>query len=248
MGRPAMRVSGPLVSWEVPYRSWLVAQGFTRASIGDVMFHFAGLSCWLERERPAVGELTPERVEQFELERLAAGYSRRWARCTRLPLRFLREVGAVPQVSAPVVANGPIERVLLDYRAYLARERGLAEVTIANYERVARLFLEDCLARGIALERLTAGDVSGFLARECPKRSVSGARGVVFGLRPLLRYLDVAGRISTALRWSVPAVADLRDRSLPRGLDAVTVAKLLASCNRRRTGGSCKFYPNVRDR
>jgi integrase/recombinase XerD len=238
MGRPAMSVSGPLALWEAPYRSWLAAQGFTPGTIGDVMFHLDGLSGWLERERVAVSELTPERVGEFERERLAAGYCRRWARCARLPLRFLREVGAAPQIPAPARVDGPVERVLVDYRAYLARERGLAEDTIGNYERVARLFLVDCLeVRRLALEELTAADVSAFLARECPKRSVSGARSLVFMLRPLLRYLHVTGRIGAPLRWSLPAVADLRDRSLPRGLDAATVGKLLASCDRRRTVG-----------
>ena len=130
------------------------------------------------------------------------------------------------------------EELLADYRGYLARERGLAESTIENYGRVARLFLSEReRADGLALQRLTAAEVSGFLARECPKRGVAGARDLVNGLRQLLRYLHVAGAISVPLRWAVPAVADLRDRSLPRGLDAATVAKLLAGCDRRRMVG-----------
>ena len=117
-----------------------------------------------------MGELTPERVEQFEQERVEAGYCRRWARCARLPLRFLREVGVAPEIPATVPADGPVERVLVDYRAYLARERGLAESTVGNYERVARLFLVDCLeVRGLALEELTAADVSGFLGTRVPE-------------------------------------------------------------------------------
>jgi integrase/recombinase XerD len=176
-------------------------------------------------------------VEQFEAARLAAGYSMRWARCTRLPLRFLREIGVAP-VPELLAVDGPAEELLADYRGYLAHERGLPASTIENYGRVARLFLSDCeRADGLALERLTAAEVSGFLARECPKRGVAGARDLVNGLRQLLRYLHVAGAISVPLRWAVPAVADLRDRSLPRGLDAATVAKLLVGCDRRRTVG-----------
>ena len=79
--------------------------------------------------------------------------------------------------------------------------------------------------------------MSGFLARECPRRSVSGARELVAGLRPLLRYLHVTGLIDTPLVWAVPGVADLRDRSLPRGVEPQVVARLLASCDRRRTVG-----------
>jgi integrase/recombinase XerD len=56
-------------------------------------------------------------------------------------------------------------------------------------------------------------------------------------LRSLLRYLHVAGLIELPLEWAVPGVADLRDRSLPRGLEPAVVKKLLASCDRRRTVG-----------
>jgi hypothetical protein len=83
-------------------------------------------------------------VKQFESARLPAGYSMRWARCTRLPLRFLREIGAVA-APAPVVVDGPVEELLADCRGYLARERGLADSSIENYGRVARLFLSDLL-------------------------------------------------------------------------------------------------------
>jgi len=37
--------------------------------------------------------------------------------------------------------------------------------------------------------------------------------------------------------WAVPSVADLRDRTLPRGLEPAAVRKMLASCDRRRTVG-----------
>ena len=37
--------------------------------------------------------------------------------------------------------------------------------------------------------------------------------------------------------WAVPSVADLRDRTLPRGLEPAAVKKLLASCDRRRLVG-----------
>jgi len=157
----------------------------------------------------------------------------------RLPLAFLREIGVAP-ASMPLVPAGEVERLLSAYRQYLVRERGLAESTIYQYERFARLFLEEREHAGeleLELERLSAADVSGFLARECPKCSVSGARHLVAGLRPLLRYLHVTGLIGLPLRWAVPGVADLRDRTLPRGLEPAIVAKLLRSCDRRRTVG-----------
>jgi integrase/recombinase XerD len=49
----------------------------------------------------------------------------------------------------------------------------------------------------------------------------------------LLRYLHVVGVIEKPLVWAVPSVADLRDRTLPRGLEPAAVTRLLASCDRR---------------
>jgi integrase/recombinase XerD len=144
----------------------------------------------------------------------------------------LEQPGQIPQL----VAEGPVAEVLAGYREYLLVERGLALSTIVRYESVVRLFLEQ-RPSGLELDRLTAADVSGFLARECPRLSVAGARGLVSRLRPLLRYLHVAGLISSPLVWAVPGVADQRDRSLPRGLEPAVVRKLLAGCDRRRTVG-----------
>jgi hypothetical protein len=76
---------------------------------------------------------------------------------------------------------------------------------------------------GRGLDRLTAADVSLFLARECRCRGVAGGRELVVALRAFLRYLHVEGLIPVALQWGVPGVADLRDPSLPRGLDRAVV-------------------------
>jgi integrase len=70
---------------------------------------------------------------------------------------------------------------------------------------------------------------------------VSGARDLVCALRSLLRYLHLAGLIESPLVWAVPSVADLRDRTLPRGLEPGAVKKLLATCDRRRLVGRRDF-------
>jgi integrase/recombinase XerD len=229
-------VRGPLAPWAAGFEAWLVARGFSSRTVGHRMCLLAVLSRWLEREGLTAGDLSEERAEMFVAARRGLGYVT-WvsSRCVALPLAYLREVGSVPPPVA-VVVEGPLAGLLEDYREYLVCERGLAPSTIASYERGARLFLEQ-RPDGLELDRLTAADVSGFLARECRRLSVAGARHLGADLRPLLRYLHVAGLISSPLVWAVPGVADLRDRSLPRGLDPAVVARLLASCDRRRTVG-----------
>ena len=206
------------------FECWLVARGFTRSAMSNRVWQLAELSGWLEGEGLTAGQL-PGRVEGFVAAHRAAGHVM-WGSVAsaRLPLEYLREIDVAP-VPALVSADGALERLVGDYREYLRRERGLVEHTINRYVRVARLFLEDARRQaGLALEHLIAADVSGFLARECPKRQLPAARNLAARLRPLLRYLHVGGVIATPLLWAVPAVADLRDRSLPRGLAAVIAA------------------------
>ena len=223
-----------MAPWAAGFERWLAARGYARWSVRKRVCQLATLSSWLDREGLAVGELNEQRAEVFLGSRREAGYVT-WvtSRCMELPLAYLREVGAVPP-AAVVVSDEPWSELLADYRDYLVQERGLALLTVVSYERIARLFLEQQLGE---LESLTAAEVSGFLARECPRRSVSGARDLVGRLRPFLRYLHVAGLIETPLVWAVPGVADLRDRSLSRGVEPRVVSRLLASCDRRRTVG-----------
>jgi len=155
----------------------------------------------------------------------------------KLPLAYLREAEVLRTAGSPAPA-GHVGLLIGDYRRYLAHERGLSVKTLNEYERVVRPFLtEREQPDGLELQRLTAADVSVFLARECPKRSLSEAKQLVKGLRSLLHYLHVEGLIDAPLRGAVPGVADLRGRALPRGLEPATVASLLASCDRAQTVG-----------
>ena len=236
-------VSGPLAPYAVGFASWLKARAYSPSAAADRVYQFDQLSRWLEREGFAVGELTDEQAERFAAARRAAGLVT-WAspRSALLPLVYLRTLGVAP-AAEPVCARGPLEELLEDYCRFLWVERRLSDHTVLDaYEPAARLFLAGREGPdGLGLKRLGAADVSSFLARECPQRSVSGARDLVSALRSFLRYLHLAGVIEAPLVWAVPSMADLRDRTLPRGLDRAAVRKLLASCDRRRLVGRRDF-------
>jgi integrase/recombinase XerD len=233
----APRPSGPLAPYAPGFESWLAARGYSPFTIGHRLWQLELVSRWIEREGLSVEELTPERFVEFAYARRAGGYSS-WISPAgmRVPLAFLRESGVVA-IEGPA-PDGPVEEVLDGYRRWMLCERGVRERTVVRYEPDARLFLSGRVGPdGVDLEGMSAADVSLFLARECPRRSVASARCLVKVLRSLLRYLHVAGLISVPLRWAVPRVADMRDTSLARGLEPAAVAKLLASCDRRRTVG-----------
>ena len=236
-------VSGPLSAYSAGYGSWLRTHSYSPSAISDRLWQFDQLSRWLDREGLAVGELSAQQGERFAASRRAAGRVTLVApQSVTLPLEYLRALGLRP-TPAPQLAHGPVEELLADYSRYLLIERGLTPHTVCDaYVPAARLFLAGRDGPGgLRLDRLAAADVSVFLTRECPKRSVSGARDLASALRSFLRYLHLVGRIEAPLVWALPSVADLRDRTLPRGLQPTAVTRLLASCDRRRLVGRRDF-------
>src|SRR5437773_238365 len=93
--------------------------------------------------------------------------------------------------------DDPVEEVLAAYRSYLLRERGLSNATVDCYERRARRFLVDRAgADGLDLDRLTAAEVTDFLACECPLRGTGEGQLLVAAMRSLLRYVYATGLIA----------------------------------------------------
>jgi integrase/recombinase XerD len=232
-------VSGPLAPYAVGFESSLRSRSYSTSAVANRLCQLDQLSRWLERLGLTAADLSEMRAAGFASSRREAGLVT-WTspQSVALPLEYLREIGVMPTPAA-TVASGPLEELLADYGRYLRVERRLAEHTVFDaYLPAARLFLAGREGLdGLGLERLSAADVSMFLVAECPKRSVTGARDLASALRSFLRYLHLAGLIEAPLVWAVPSVADLRDRTLPRGLEQVAVRKMLASCDRRRTVG-----------
>ncbi|HEY3734773.1 MAG TPA: tyrosine-type recombinase/integrase [Streptosporangiaceae bacterium] len=236
-------VSGPLAPYAEGFESWLASRAYSASAAAGRLYQFDQLSRWLGREGLSASELTGEHAVRFAAGRRAAGL-KSWTspHSVALPLEYLRQLGVAP-TSAPVIPQGPLEELLADYCRYLSVERRLSDHTVFDvYFPAARLFFSGLeTPDGLGLDRLSASEVSSFLARECPGRSMSGARDLVCALRSLLRYLHLAGLTEVPLVWAVPSVADLRDRTLPRGLDPAAVRRLLASCDRRTLTGLRDF-------
>jgi site-specific recombinase XerD len=197
---------------------------------------FGHLSGWLGERQLAPWELTPERAKQFLVDRRARGY-KSWTspRCLALPLGYLQDIGVVP---LPAPAPNEDFGTLLDaYRRYLLFERGLVVKTVTAYIDHAELFLSAQSGHEVpGLKELGSAGVLEFVKDECARRSVASAQQVLSALRSLLRYLYLTGAVGSPLAAAVPVMARRR-QWLPRGLEATQVARLVASCDRRRKVG-----------
>lgn len=200
-GRKRVLVQGPLAPFALGYRLLLVERGYAPTALEGQLRLLAQLSRWLAEQRTEEVRLTPEAVERF------VGSRRARRRGLRPLLSYLRDVGVVP---LPAVVDTPVERLLAEYREYLVRERGLVAGSVELRDRVARLFLAALPEPlELALEGLQAGDVTAFVVAHCRERrcGVAWSRTLTSGLRSLLRYLHLSGRVPVGLATAVPSVA-----------------------------------------
>jgi site-specific recombinase XerD len=130
---------------------------------------------------------------------------------------------------------GPV--LLSEFRRWLL-ERGLSAETVRCYCQQAGIFLDQLPdSSEEAVRQLDSGQVTSFMVGYCRDRNRWSAKAMATALRALLRFLHVSGRTRVGLAAAVPGVAGWRLASLPRGLDAAVVARLLASCDRSTVVG-----------
>jgi integrase/recombinase XerD len=177
--------------------------------------------------------MDPLKVEEFLAWNRAEGYRfPKSAEGASPLLEFLRGLGVVPMPLPP--APSPTDALLERFARYLLGERGLARRTTELYVHNARMFLTTFeQADGLDLGPLSAARVTSFVVVHCPIRSIPAAKNLVSGLRALLCFLYVEGITTSPLAGAVPTVSGWSGGGLPRGVDADSVRRLLASCDRR---------------
>jgi len=239
MGNPSrVRVIGPLFPYVAGFRAEVERLGYRPGPTCDQLRLMAHVSRWMLARGLEVGDLTPDRVEEFLVARREDGYVLwRSAKGVSPLLSYLHRLGVVP-APEPIGPVTPAEHLLDRFDRYLREERGLCSSTVTNNRNVARLFLATrAVLPSLGLDTLAGGDVLTFVLEECRQRSVGSSKYVVTGMRSFLRFCHLGGLTPRGLAESVPGVASWRLASLPPALSAADVAKLLKSCDRRTTFG-----------
>jgi hypothetical protein len=137
---------GPLVRFAEGYRHRLRERYFSPRMVRGHVELLGQVKRWLVAEELGAADLTPARAELFFAARRAAGQRRvPTARSLVLLFEYLRELEVLPPERP---AATPVEELLVRYRRYLVRDRGLAALTVIRYERMARRFLTHRVSSG----------------------------------------------------------------------------------------------------
>ena len=135
-----------------------------------------------------------------------------------------------------VQPDGDSAVLLAEFRTWLDRERGLSPVSVRCYSKQSKAFLAGIGGAG-AVSELDAGRVTAFMVDWTQGRNTWSAKAMVTSLRAFLRFAHATGRTAVPLAGAVPAIASWRMSSLPRGLKATEIERLLAGCDRETPAG-----------
>ena len=233
-----VRVTGPLARYADGFRADLAAQGYAAGSADRNLRTLAHVSRWMDVQGLSAGQLSAARLEEFLQARRREGYHHALSIRAVMPLAsYLRRAG-VAAVPPGAEVGGALERIAGEYRRYLVSERALTAAVVRKYTRLAREFLAACeQGGGRGLDGLSAAWVTDYVVAQCRGRPPGSAKFLVTGLRSVLEFLFLTGRIPCRLAGAVPMVAHWGAGSLPRALSPQTVAALLASCDVATLGG-----------
>lgn len=224
-------VTGPLAGVVERFRVVLEEQGYTPLSAAKQLRLLAHLSRWMMAERLEPAELCDAELARFLAARRVAGSTSLLSfRGLQPLLGVLRAEGVI--ACAVVAVPSMVDVLVADFAEFLTVERGLALSTVAGRVLVVRRFLDNVDVGGLA-----ARDVVAYVATLSQVGAVGTVKLHLTGVRSLLRFLHVSGRVGLDLSPAVLASAGWRDSGLPKGLTDSEVVRLLEVCGPSRRVG-----------
>jgi integrase/recombinase XerD len=218
----------------------LFSSGYAELSTVDYVRSASHLGRWMDLRHIGVDQLSDATLAGFAQHHCqcphATRHRRRPSRCYVARVRkfaeYLGRLGVIP----PLARQPPkaVPTLLLGFRTWMIRHRGITERTIARYERLIERMLP---ALGSNPAIYDAALVRRVLLDEIRSLSCPYAKTFVTALRAFLRFLAAEGRCQPYLDRALPTVPEWRLSALPRYLEAADVERLIAACDLNTSHG-----------
>ncbi len=221
---------GPLTAHVESFLNGLPAAGYAPPAVALRRRIIRAFMQWIDVKRSRVENLNEADLLAF-LERRPGAVDSKERATLRNFLAHLRARGVC--TPAPASRVTPAEEATQGYVAFLRRDRGLADNSIAVYAPCARDFFAYRVAQAgrLALEALDADTVRAFLLERIANRSTESSRLVSVALRSVLRFLFLRGETPRDLSPAVPMVRTYRHSTVPAILTPEEVERVLATAD-----------------
>jgi integrase/recombinase XerD len=212
------------------YEQRLVRSGYNQKVVRFHLHAVVHFGVWLEFQDRDLKEIDEEALRSFERHRSCCtcpGTSRNRARqvlsCVRRFLQHLRQRGVVQSVEA---RPQPV-RLVEDFLRWMKVHRGVVETTLTSYGG----YVEDLVrVVGKDPQTYTAHGLRDFVETRYRHYRSTSLRMVLAAVRMFLRYLAVEGKCRPGLEHALTPLANWSQQSLPRGLAAEEIRRVLAAC------------------
>jgi len=214
------------------FAAWLHRRGYRPATLDATLRSLAGWTDWMRSAGFGADDLLAgldacaATLQAQPRARYSRGLNRTSLTAARLFIRFLHAQGVVPPVA---VAPSPVDQwpVLGEFRAWARQHRGLAEVSVAAYQRVLVRLLT---VLGDDPRAYSAEALRGFVLERAGRHRIAHAKRVVVAVRAFLRFLGATGRCPPGMEHAIPGFASWQLASVPRFLAAEDIERVIASC------------------
>ncbi len=208
----------------------LGAQGYAAVTIQEYRTIGGRLCEAIEKWALRIGDLdgvTTERLRHAVLSGIT-GSARSYAKfCLGRFIEHLSEAGVATVPEPPAEKATALDRLRDEYEAYLHRQRGLAESTIANCTRFLERFVAFRFGDKLGdLNAITPDDIVAFLCKLKAGSKPRRYKALPSHLRSLFKFLFWSGKTRRNLADSLPRVATSADH-LPRYLRREEIQRLI---------------------
>jgi hypothetical protein len=193
----------------------LAAQGYSRFTMREYESIADRFCAAIEKRALSSGDLdaaTTERLRQAVLKEIPE-YVRTWRKfCLGRFIEHLSEAGVATVPEPPAKKATALDRLREEYEAYLRRQRGLAESTIAHCTRFLERFVAFRFGEKLGdLNAITPDDIVAFLCKLKAGSKPRRYKALPSHLRSLFKFLFWSGKTRRNLADSLPHVATSAD-------------------------------------
>jgi len=179
-------------------------------------------------------------ADQISLEEIAKAASR-WSRrkCSspskRLRYEFVSEAVAwltfLNRLEIQIKPVKAYDHMLVEFREFMEKDRGLSPVTIEHRCHSVCLFLDRLLSEDRSLDRISVADIDSLLAQKVNERHYAhvSVRGYASSLRAFFRYAEMRGWCGGGIATSIMAPRVFQQETLPSGPTWDVVQEILAA-------------------